>query len=118
MNRSISINPKLNFLSLLWFIYPLLTWNQEVATQLFFSTAIHHTCGGRSTCALRVRGDVKAEAKSAASLRHLEGEETLEQVHAGLRARQHLIRSSYTLQQPESHAQQAQTKTAESQARN
>lgn len=74
---------------------------------LFFSTAIHHTCRGRSTCELGVRGDVEAEAKSAASLRHLEWEETLEQVHTGLHALQHLVRSSYTLQQSESHAQTA-----------
>lgn len=78
---------------------------QKVLTELFFSTTIHHTCRGRTTCALRVRWDVKAEAQGAASLRHLEGEETLEKVRAGLHACQHLIGSPYTLQQSESHTQ-------------
>ncbi|TNN88832.1 hypothetical protein EYF80_000710 [Liparis tanakae] len=65
------------------------------------SSLIYHTCWGRSTCELWVQGDAEAEAKSTASLRHLEGEETLKQVHTGLHTCQHLIRSSYTLQQSE-----------------
>lgn len=74
------------------------------------STALHHTCRGRSTCALWVRGNVKAEGESAASLCRQEGEKTLKQVHAGLDARQHLIRSSHTVQESESHTQ-TRTKT-------
>lgn len=69
--------------------------------EFYHIKAFHHTCTGRTTCALRVRGDVEAEAESAASLRHLEGEKRLEKVHAGPHARQHLIRLSYALQQPE-----------------
>lgn len=66
------------------------------------STANHHTWTGRTTCALRVRRDVQAEAEGTAALRHLEGEERLEKVHPGPHTRQHVIRLSDALEQPES----------------
>lgn len=59
------------------------------------------TCRGRCTCSLWVRCDGVFEAEGAASLRHLEREEALKQIHSSFHTSYDLIWTTHTFQQPD-----------------